>query len=218
MRTFIKNAHIVSPGIEIAQGFVVIEDDKIVSVGSGDANAPVGAEVIDANGKLVVPGFVDVHCHGRNNFDFCDGSADGVRTILEGKLAEGVTTVLPTTLTLSEEELTASLKSVADCDKNGVCRVPGVHLEGPYINPKSAGAQNPAYVRLPDVAEVDRLNAVYPVSKITYAVEQEGGKSLLLRCSAAVLLRPVLTALQNMGILSLHIIQVYATFHTSAIR
>ena len=47
MRTFIKNAHIVSPGIEIAQGFVVIEDDKIVSVGSGDASVPAGADVID---------------------------------------------------------------------------------------------------------------------------------------------------------------------------
>ena len=187
MRTLIKNAHIVSPGIEISQGFVVIEDDKIVSVGNGDVNAPAGAEVIDANGKLVVPGFVDVHCHGRNNFDFCDGSATGVRTILEGKLSEGVTTILPTTLTLSEEELTASLQAVADCDKNGVCRVPGVHLEGPYINPKSAGAQNPAYVRLPDVAEVERLNAVYPVRKITYAVEQEGGVDF----TAAMLLRGI---------------------------
>ena len=115
--------------------------------------------------------------HGRNNFDFCDGSVEGVNRIARGKLEEGVTTLLPTTLTLPEEELRKSLKAVAQYDGKG-CKLPGVHLEGPFINVKCSGAQNPAYVRKPDIEEVKRLNAVYPVKKVSFAVETEGAAEL----------------------------------------
>ncbi|MFA7183740.1 MAG: amidohydrolase family protein, partial [Victivallales bacterium] len=55
------------------------------------------------------------------------------------------------------------------------CKVPGVHLEGPFINPNCLGAQNPDYVRLPDIEEVKRLAKIFPVVKVSYAVEIEGG-------------------------------------------
>ena len=195
MFTLIKNAHIVSPDMEIACGSLLIEDDKIVSVAAGETAAPAGAKVIDAAGKMVLPGFIDLHCHGRNNFDFCDGSAEGVQLIAKNKLAEGVTTLLPTTLTVSEEQLTAALDSIAKCDQSCSCRIPGVHLEGPYINPKCAGAQNPAFVRLPDAAEVDRLNAVFPVKKITYAVEMAGG----VEFTSAMLMRGITPSCTHSG-------------------
>ena len=175
MYTLIKNAHIVSPDLEISAGSILIENDLIIAVSAGDISAPAGAKVIDAAGAMVVPGFIDLHCHGRNNFDFCDGDAAGTQLIAEKKLEEGVTTLLPTTLTVSHEQLCQALSAVGKCDPRRGCRMPGVHLEGPFINTKAAGAQNPAYVRLPDAAEVDRLNVVYPVKKITYAVEIAGG-------------------------------------------
>lgn len=175
MYTVIENAHIISPDLEISNGSLLIKDEKIVHVSAGKINAPAGAEKIDAAGMMTLPGFIDVHCHGRNNFDFCDGSASGTALIAENKLAEGVTTLLPTTLTVSEEQLANALAACAAYDQKSGCRIPGVHLEGPYINPKCAGAQNPAFVRLPDAAEVDRLNAIFPVKKITFAVEAEGG-------------------------------------------
>ena len=100
-----------------------------------------------------------------------------MNTIAREKLAEGVTTLLPTTLTLPEADLAATLKSVAAYDGRG-CKLPGVHLEGPFINPKCTGAQNPAFVRKPDVEEVKRLNAIYPVLKVSFAVEEEGGDRL----------------------------------------
>ena len=195
MFTLIKNAHIVSPDLEIACGSILIEDNKISAVSAGEIAAPAGAKVIDAAGKMVLPGFIDVHCHGRNNFDFCDGSADGVQLIAENKLAEGVTTLLPTTLTVSEEQLTTALEAIAKCDQSRSCRIPGVHLEGPYINPKCAGAQNPAFVRLPDAAEVDRLNAVFPVKKITYAVEMDGG----IEFTSAMLTRSITPSCTHSG-------------------
>ncbi len=175
MYTLIKNCRLVSPGVEIPVASILIDGDKIVEISAGKSAAPAGAHIIDAEGLTAVPGFIDVHCHGRNSFDFCDGSASGSAEIAVNKLAEGVTTLLPTTLTVSEADLADSLRAVAAYDQKSGCRIPGVHLEGPFINVKCAGAQNPEFVRVPDAAEVDRLNAVFPVAKITYAIEEEKG-------------------------------------------
>ena len=177
MTTLIRNARVITPGSEIPSASVKIVDNRIAAVAAGDPNWQAD-QVIDANGMMLCPGFIDVHCHGRNNFDFCDGSEEGVEVMAKNKLAEGVTTLLPTTLTLPEEELAAALKSIASYKQN-YCKIPGVHLEGPFINPKCTGAQNPAYVRKPDIEEVKRLNAVFPVKKITFAVEEEGGAELV---------------------------------------
>ena len=176
MKTLIKNCRLVSPDLDLADASILIEAGKIAGIFTA-SSLPAADRTIDAAGLTAMPGFVDVHCHGRNNFDFCDALVDGVNTIAREKLAEGVTTLLPTTLTLPEADLAATLKSVAAYDGKG-CKLPGVHLEGPFINPKCTGAQNPAFVRKPDVEEVKRLNAIYPVLKVSFAVEEEGGDRL----------------------------------------
>lgn len=176
MKTLIKNCRLVSPDLDLADASILIEAGKITGIFTA-SSLPAADRTVDAAGLTAMPGFVDVHCHGRNNFDFCDALVDGVNTIAREKLAEGVTTLLPTTLTLPEADLAATLKSVAAYDGKG-CKLPGVHLEGPFINPKCAGAQNPAFVRKPDVEEVKRLNAIYPVLKVSFAVEEEGGDRL----------------------------------------
>ena len=176
MKTLIKNCRLVSPDLDLADASILIEAGKIAGIFTA-SSLPAADRTVDAAGLTAMPGFVDVHCHGRNNFDFCDALVDGVNTIAREKLAEGVTTLLPTTLTLPEADLVATLKSVAAYDGKG-CTLPGVHLEGPFINPKCTGAQNPAFVRKPDVEEVKRLNAIYPVLKVSFAVEEEGGDRL----------------------------------------
>ena len=176
MKTLIKNCRLVSPDLDLADPSILIEAGKIAGIFTA-SSLPAADRTVDAAGLTAMPGFVDVHCHGRNNFDFCDALVDGVNTIAREKLAEGVTTLLPTTLTLPEADLAATLKSVAAYDGRG-CKLPGVHLEGPFINPKCTGAQNPAFVRKPDVEEVKRLNAIYPVLKVSFAVEEEGGDRL----------------------------------------
>ena len=176
MKTLIKNCRLVSPDLDLADASILIEAGKITGIFTA-SSLPAADRTVDAAGLTAMPGFVDVHCHGRNNFDFCDALVDGVNTIAREKLAEGVTTLLPTTLTLPEADLAATLKSVAAYDGKG-CKLPGVHLEGPFINPKCTGAQNPAFVRKPDVEEVKRLNAISPVLKVSFAVEEEGGDRL----------------------------------------
>ena len=175
-REIFCHCHLVAPGVDIADAAVEIENGLITRVEPGIPSWALGGR--DLEGRMVMPGFIDVHCHGRNNVDFSDGSPEAVRIIADNKLAEGVTTLLPTTLTLPESDLAAALAAVAAYDGKTGCRIPGVHLEGPFINSKCVGAQNPAFVRLPDIAEVDRLNKIFPVKKVTFAIETEGGYSL----------------------------------------
>ena len=102
-REILCHCHLVTPGAELADAALEIEDGVIVRTEPGAPSWALGGR--DLEGRMVMPGFIDVHCHGRNNVDFSDGSAEAVRTIAENKLAEGVTTLLPTTLTLPEIEL-----------------------------------------------------------------------------------------------------------------
>ena len=204
MTTIIRNARIVTPGAEISQGALRIEDGLITAVAAGNPGW-TGDSVIDAENAMLTPGFIDVHCHGRNNCDFSDGSADGVATIARGKLEEGVTTLLPTTLTLSHEQLAAALESIRAYDQSAV-RIPGVHLEGPFVNVKFAGAQNPAYVRLPDPAEVESLRAIFPVRKITAAIELEGALELI----AAAERRGIVVSCTHSGATYARFLEAYA--------
>lgn len=172
MLQIIKHCRIVSPDLDLTDGDLVIEQGRIADVGR---NLSVGkAQVFDGRSFTAMPGFIDVHCHGRDNCDFCDASPRAVNTIGRGKLDEGVTTVLPTTLTLPREELADTLRAIAAYDQAGA-KMPGVHLEGPYINGKCCGAQNPAFVRPPDLDEVKALTQIYPVLKTSFAIETPGG-------------------------------------------
>ncbi len=175
MTTLIKNAHIISPDVDIQNGAVLFDGKKIAAVFLDNDNLPVVDQTVDAGGKMVVPGFIDVHFHGRSGYDFCDGTQEGMNAIGNDKIKDGVTSFLGTTLTVSEEQLSAALRSAAEYMKAPTgAKVAGVHLEGPFINPKCLGAQNPEFVRKPDIEMVKRLNAIFPVKKVSYALEVEG--------------------------------------------
>ncbi len=176
MDFLIKNCRVVSPGVDIACGAIAVKDGKVAAVYENGDNLPETSEVIDAAGKMAVPGFIDLHFHGAGGNDVCDGSAEGIEIIAKMKMEEGTTTICPTTLTLSEEQLTGAMKAVAEYKADEkYSKVAGVHLEGPFVNQAAAGAQNPDFIRLPDVEEVKRLNEISNVSIISYAPEMEGG-------------------------------------------
>jgi N-acetylglucosamine-6-phosphate deacetylase len=175
-KLLLTNCRVISPGVDLPSAAIEIHGEMIVSVHlETTPSAPVD-ETIDLQGRMALPGFVDIHTHGAAGADVCDGSADSVRRIARAKLAEGVTTFLPTTLTLAHEALVAALQHVAGYRKNQeFARTPCVHIEGPFINPKCVGAQNPKFVRPPDAAELEQLHAIAPAGIVSVAVEMPGG-------------------------------------------
>lgn len=167
---------VVTPGCRFDGGSVLIEDDTIIDIFPAGTPVPATDWTYDAEGAYVVPGFFDIHSHGAVGYEVTDNDPESVPAVCKAKLEEGVTSYFPTTLTLPYEALANTMERVADYRKTeAFCRTPGVHLEGPFINPKSLGAQNPAFVRKADIDEVLKLAAIAPVSEMTYAVEMEGG-------------------------------------------
>ena len=186
MKTLITNAHIISPGIDIAGGSVLLDGKRIVAVVQPGDPLPEADKIIDAGGNMLMPGFIDIHAHGAGGCDTCDCSLESIRTIADCKMKEGVTTWLPTTLTLGTKTLMDVWEVVKQysASPNGA-KAPGIHLEGPYINPRQCGAQNPAFVRPADFDEVMSLNAIYPILYISLAPEMPGALDFIARATAA---------------------------------
>lgn len=185
MKTLVTNARIISPGIDIAGGSVLIDGKTIVAVLQPGESAEADT-VIDAGGNMLMPGFIDIHSHGAGGCDTCDCKVESIRVIADCKMKEGVTTWLPTTLTLGTKTLMDVASAVKDyaASPNGA-KTPGLHLEGPYINPKQCGAQNPAFVRPADIEEVMSINDIYPVLYISLAPEMPGAVEFIAQASAA---------------------------------
>lgn len=178
MTSCIKDCRIVSPGADIPRGNILIDDGMILSI-RADLPPDFCGEIIDGGGLIAVPGFIDIHSHGRSGFDFCDGSAAAFSAIGRGKLEDGVTGFLATSLSVSADDLRQLCRQAAAYKENTPdgATLLGVHLEGPFFNPDCAGAQNPAFLKEPDIALVDELDAICPVKKVSFSPELPGGEA-----------------------------------------
>ena len=184
MKLLLHHARLISPDKEIQDGGVLLENGRISAVfESGDA-LPEADESIDIGGRFVMPGFIDIHSHGADGCDVCDDREESIRHIARRKLQEGVTTWLPTTLAQAQEKLESiAAKCAAYMADPTACRAPGLHVEGPFINRANAGAQNPEFIRPPDVAELERIHAIAPVRVLSIAPEVEDADIVIERAS-----------------------------------
>lgn len=163
-------------------------NERILTVKAADEETsmdlPADEVMVDATGKYVIPGLVDIHSHGAVNADASDGDAEGLRKMSRYYAQKGVTSWCPTTMTLSEEQLLAAMHAIRDFTSDGANCV-GVHLEGPFVSYEKRGAQNAAYLQKPNIEELKKLNEACggQVRMITVAPEEDKNDTFIREAS-----------------------------------
>ncbi|WP_028295948.1 N-acetylglucosamine-6-phosphate deacetylase [Olivibacter sitiensis] len=156
----IYNGQILTPHRTIKEGCVIIADGRIKEV--SDRNIAItGAREIDARGKYIAPGFIDIHVHGGGGHDFMDNTLEAFLGIAQAHAAYGTTALMPTTLSCEKQDLldTIALYDKADSENVSGAQFIGLHIEGPYFSMKQKGAQDPRYIRDPDPQEYKEILA-----------------------------------------------------------
>ena len=152
-------------------GDVDVEDGVITAVGLGPSWP----------GSVAVPGFVDAHINGVAGVDFLTADADGYREAANALAATGVVAFQPTFISSSLDSYAAPLAAAAEAmeSQDGLPRILGVHLEGPFLSPEWPGAHDPSHLRDPDLALAGELCDGGPVTTMTLAPELPGALDLI---------------------------------------
>ena len=172
--TYIINGKIVLPD-SVVCGKALAFDSKTGKI-SGIVNTPpAGSEIIDAAGNYVAPGLVDIHIHGYLGEDTCDAKPEGIKNMAYGIAKNGVTSFLPTTMTVSKDEIIAALNAVRSLKEESKswdgAEIIGVHAEGPFINPSKKGAQAEENILVPDADFI--LENADIITSVTLAPEMD---------------------------------------------
>ncbi|MBO0720544.1 MAG: N-acetylglucosamine-6-phosphate deacetylase [Blastocatellia bacterium] len=186
-RLAIIGGTVVTPRNVIENGIVLCQDGSIRFVGrEGEAAPEPGSLIVDAAGKIVMPGFIDTHFHGSGGDDVMANGAEGIRRIARALLKYGTTGFLATTIAARHEALLRSVEDTIAAEKAAKgspdsSEILGLHIEGPYINPKFKGAQPEWGIRDPDLAECRELleAAEGRIKIMTLAPELPGGCELI---------------------------------------
>lgn len=172
----IYNGQIITPSGIINGGSVLIADGTIIDISKNNIDAP-GAIEIDAGGKYVSPGFIDIHVHGGGGHDFMDNTVEAFLNIANLHARYGTTAMLPTTLTSSRADLVETLETYGLTEKENHrgAQFIGMHLEGPYFALAQAGAQDTRHILNPDAKEYKEILSAYPcIKRWSAAPELEG--------------------------------------------
>jgi len=176
---FALRGTLVDAGREIRDGLVVVGAGKIRYAGPiGEYRQALPQQLTIVAEGWICPGFVDIHMHGIGGFDTMDGTPDALKVISRALARHGVTSFLATTMTAPYGELERVLKNLAAMSRGGLegAQLAGIHLEGPWINPRCRGAHREADIVPPSLQDVRRLyeQAEGLIRMVTLAPEQPG--------------------------------------------
>lgn len=183
----IKGLSIYSESSVISNGYVQVEDGIITAIGHSH-EAPVHKDIpiIEfPEDYSLIPGMIDIHIHGANGADVMDGTEESLAVMASALPKEGTTSFLATTMTQKQELIQGALKSVADYMEKGQegnrAEVLGIHLEGPFISEKRAGAQPKEFILQPDLALFQAWQRIAKnnIKLVTLAPEKEGALALI---------------------------------------
>jgi len=186
MRTLLTGGKIVTPSETLEEHTLLVEDGKILSLVKGKPPARPGDQVIDAAGRWVAPGYIDIHVHGAVEADTMDATPDALQSMARFFASRGVTSYYPTTMSGWPEPIQAAIENVAACPQpeDGAQHL-GVHVEGPYLDVTYKGAQPETYLRDAAPTEYERWLATGVVKLVTIAPERDGSLAFIDRGVAA---------------------------------
>jgi N-acetylglucosamine-6-phosphate deacetylase len=172
----IVNADIYTGEKRIKNGFIRF-NETITEVGSMAQYMPKHDEkALNAKGGTIIPGMIDIHIHGGFGIDTMDADPESLERLSEKLLGEGVTSFFATTITQDYEAIEKALRSVEAARKTGRTTIEGIHLEGPFISEKRAGAQPVEYISEPDIDLFLKWHDAsgQQIKLVTYAPERNG--------------------------------------------
>ncbi|MEQ3553706.1 amidohydrolase family protein [Pseudonocardia nematodicida] len=164
-------------GAPVEPGWVLLDGGRVTATGTG---AP--PRTPDRWAEVVVPGFVDLHCHGGGGAAFGD-DPDQAAAVAAFHAAHGTTTLVASLVTLAPEALARSVRALTPLVADGI--LAGVHLEGPWLAADRCGAHDPALLRAPDPAELAPLLGTGAIAMVTVAPELPGALDLLTEIAGA---------------------------------
>ncbi len=171
----VKNADVFTEDGVFVPGDVFIEGERFVH--------QAGGEVIDASGCYAIPGLVDIHFHGCVGYDFCDGTKEAIDAMAEYEASQGVTAIVPATMTLGRDTLKKICETAGAYgnDNERGAQLCGINMEGPFISMEKKGAQNPLYIHKPDAEMFRELNAASGnmIKLVALAPEVEGAMEFI---------------------------------------
>lgn len=183
MSYILQNVQVALQNRIVPAANVWISEGKIMKIDTEDLSIPEGQyERIDGSGHLLVPGMIDVHIHGANGFDMMDGTEKSIQEVSSACASSGCTSFLATSVSSTLEDLLEMIRSVKRVIGHEVgAKIAGIHLEGPYLNPKRKGMQNEKYLRHPNLEEMDLIfeEAGSLIKMVTIAPELPGGMELI---------------------------------------
>lgn len=186
MKILLSNLIVYAENQVVENGYVLFDDTQILEVGPIEklrVKEPFQKYEFDSQFK-VIPGFIDLHIHGVAGADTMDRTEEAIRTMASALPQEGTTSFLATTMTGVRNQIEEALLNIRkyreDNNKPGMSEVIGVHLEGPFISPKRAGAQHPEHILEPSIPLFQRWQDLSggAIKLVTLAPELKGGKEL----------------------------------------